>query len=112
MARYAMEAPLNRFPFVLDMVDVDSEKWKSLSRTGRWPLRLIYRRESACLARFETTAIRSARVTLAVNQKEADAVRRLAADARVEVVQNGIDLETFAPHEPPSATQPRCFAAS
>jgi sugar transferase (PEP-CTERM/EpsH1 system associated) len=102
MARYAMEAPLNRFPFVLDMVDVDSEKWKSLSRTARWPMRLIYRRESACLARFETTAVRSARVTLAVNQNEADAVRRLAADARVEVVQNGIDLETFAPREPPS----------
>lgn len=34
MARYAMEGALRDIPFVLDMVDVDSEKWRALGVYG------------------------------------------------------------------------------
>src|SRR5262245_43526034 len=30
MARFALEPPINGFPLVIDMVDVDSEKWRQL----------------------------------------------------------------------------------
>lgn len=104
MARYAMALPLRGIPFLLDMVDLDSEKWRALGETSPPPLRYVYRREARCLASFEREAIRAARVTIAVNRKEADATRRLAPHTDVRVVENGIDLAAFTPQGPPSPT--------
>jgi sugar transferase (PEP-CTERM/EpsH1 system associated) len=102
MARYAMEPPLAAFPFVLDMVDVDSAKWRALGASTAGPLGLIYRREARCLAAFERQAICAARITLAVNRKEVEAVRQLDAHADARVLENGIDVEAFTPTGPAS----------
>ena len=104
MARFAMEPPLNRTPFVLDMVDVDSAKWSALSRHAKWPKRAIYSREAVCLAEFERQAIRAAAMTLVVNEREAEVVRELVPGAAVKVIQNGIDLDPFKPPSEPAAT--------
>lgn len=109
MAPYAMSPALAGVPFVLDMVDVDSQKWQQLGRTGRWPHRLIYRREGVLLERFERRAIDAAFATLAVNRKEAAALHRLDPRARVMTVENGIALETFAPTGPPSTERAVVF---
>lgn len=103
MARYAMEPPLRGVPMVLDLVDVDSAKWRALGRSAAPPLGLVYRREAHCLARFERDAIRAARVTVAVNRKEVDAARALAPGADVRVLENGIDLAAFRPSSEPAA---------
>ena len=102
MARYAMEPPLDQFPMLLDMVDLDSQKWQALGSTGNWFRRLIYKREAYYLARFERAAVRAARVTLAVNEKEAGAIRHLTGGADVRVVGVGVDAEAFAPPTGPS----------
>jgi polysaccharide biosynthesis protein PslH len=103
MARYAMEPPLAGIPFVLDMVDLDSRKWQALASRGDWVRRAIYKREAWCLERFERAAINAARITLAVNEKEAAAVRQVAGDADIRVVSLGVDLESFAPRTRPAA---------
>jgi hypothetical protein len=46
MAKLALEVPLRSFPFVLDMVDVDSEKWKALATTANAPTRWVYASEA------------------------------------------------------------------
>jgi len=56
MARFALEPPLDGLPCVIDMVDVDSEKWKAMGAAARAPLGLVYQREARMLARFEATA--------------------------------------------------------
>lgn len=96
MARYAMMAPLDRIPFVLDMVDVDSEKWRALAGTSSPPKRWIYAREHTTLQRFERSAIRTAAATMVVNERELETLRGLEPDARVEVVPNGVDAAHFA----------------
>src|SRR5205814_945187 len=53
MARFALAPPLSRFPLVVDLVDVDSQKWAALSQSSPWPMQWIYRREARCLAEFE-----------------------------------------------------------
>lgn len=111
MARYALEAPLKEFPFILDMVDVDSQKWAALGRSASQPMRLIYQREARCLSQFERRAIRKAAVTLVVNDREEAAVRELVPDARVRVMANGIDLAGFAPATPPAAAPRAVFCA-
>jgi sugar transferase (PEP-CTERM/EpsH1 system associated) len=106
MARVALAPPLNGIPLILDMVDVDSEKWKSLGVTARWPARWIYAREGRCLAAFEAAAARRSRAVLVVNERERAALLALAPDAPVHVVPNGIALEEFAPPGGP-AVEPR-----
>ncbi|HYL81894.1 MAG TPA: TIGR03087 family PEP-CTERM/XrtA system glycosyltransferase [Candidatus Acidoferrum sp.] len=95
MARYALLPPLGGLPFVLDMVDVDSCKWDALADASRGPMRAIYRREAWTLRRFEAEATRRARAPLVVNDRERDALIRLAPGAAIPVVPNGIDLASF-----------------
>ena len=102
MARFALEEPLASIPFVLDMVDVDSEKWKALGRRSAAPSRWIYAAEGRRLSAFEALAARRAERVLVVNERERASVLRLEPDANVTVVQNGLALDVFRPHDPPS----------
>ena len=102
MARFAMEPPLDAFPLVIDMMDADSVKWASLAEVSRPPVRWIYRREASCLGRFEAVAVRRASATTVVNERERQALLSLAPDARVVVIQNGVDIHHFSPPGPPA----------
>jgi sugar transferase (PEP-CTERM/EpsH1 system associated) len=102
MARYALEPPLDRFPFVLDMVDVDSEKWAELGRTTAAPRSWIFRRESILLRKFEQEAVARARKTIVVNERERVILDRISPDASAVVIGNGVDVSSYA-----SPTSPR-----
>jgi sugar transferase (PEP-CTERM/EpsH1 system associated) len=95
MARFAVKGPLAALPCVIDMVDVDSEKWKALSLRTSPPMSWIYRREARVLAYFEAEAARHARSTLVVSDREGQALRALAPDADVIVLSHGVDIEYF-----------------
>jgi len=105
MARYALEPPLDAIPLLLDMVDVDSEKWAALGSAARSPMRWIYRREARRLAEFERTAIARAGATVVVSERERMAAERLAT-GRIVVVPNGVDTAAFKPPGP-AASAPR-----
>jgi sugar transferase (PEP-CTERM/EpsH1 system associated) len=102
MARFALEAPLSRFPLAVDFVDVDSEKWRHLSLRSPVPQRWIFAREARTLAAFERRAIRRAKAVIVVNERERQALDGLAATAPVHVIGNGIDAAAFAPPGPPA----------
>jgi polysaccharide biosynthesis protein PslH len=105
MARFAIAPSLGGLPFILDMVDVDSAKWLAMAGGSRGPMRLVYRREARCLGRFEAETARKARVTYVVNAREAASLRTLAGpDARIEVLQNGVDLDGLKLGGPPRAS--------
>jgi sugar transferase (PEP-CTERM/EpsH1 system associated) len=97
MAYAAFSPPLDRFPLVIDMVDADSVKWDTLSRQTAWPLSWVFAREARTLAAFEASAMRRAHATFAVNQREVDLLRKLAPDARLQVLESGVDVDTFTP---------------
>jgi sugar transferase (PEP-CTERM/EpsH1 system associated) len=103
MARFAMQAPLDEVPMVLDFVDVDSGKWRDLAVTSHPPLSWIYRREAATLGAFEGRAATRAAASLVVNAREAEAARALAPTANIQVLHNGVELGRLAPITPPSA---------
>jgi glycosyltransferase involved in cell wall biosynthesis len=87
MARFAVESPLANYPLVLDLVDVDSEKWSVLAESSSWWKRWLYRRETQLLGDFERRVARRATVTMVVNEREAASLRRLAPEANVSVMQ-------------------------
>jgi polysaccharide biosynthesis protein PslH len=99
MARFALESPLAAFPLVVDLVDVDSQKWAALAQATSWPRRWIYAREARHLSAFEHRMTKAAAATLVVNDRERDALRTIAPDASVAVVPNGVDLLPLAPRE-------------
>lgn len=109
MAPYAMEGPLSGVPMVLDMVDVDSEKWRALAAVSSGAKRLIYKREARCLRAFERRAMRVASVTTAINDREAAALHEISPHASVTTVANGVSLEAFAPPHPPSESSTVVF---
>ena len=102
VAHAALRAPLAGLPLVLDLVDVDSEKWALYARRTRGPMRLIYQREARWLARFEEAAARRAAAVLVVNERERGSLAARVPDARVMTVGNGIDVSSFSPAGPPA----------
>jgi sugar transferase (PEP-CTERM/EpsH1 system associated) len=106
MARFAMQPRLAGVPWILDMVDVDSGKWTALADRGRGLKRWIYRREAKLLSEFEGAATAAAEATLVVNTRERTSLRQINPSARIEVVENGIDVNSWRPIADP-ASEPR-----
>jgi sugar transferase (PEP-CTERM/EpsH1 system associated) len=103
MAPFALGDALRDVPHVLDMVDVDSEKWRALGRQARPPLRWVYATEGRRLSAFEAAISRQTRAVLVINERERDALLRLAPQAPVHVVPVGVAVETFTPPGEPAA---------
>jgi sugar transferase (PEP-CTERM/EpsH1 system associated) len=103
MARFALAPPLSSLPLVLDMVDVDSLKWKALAETAAIPARWVYATEARRLSLFEARAARHAEAVLVVNDRERESLLHLEPAANVQVVPNGVALDEFCPPGPPSA---------
>lgn len=87
---------------VLDLVDVDSEKWRAYAGTTASPMRHVWAREARTLLEFERRAAREFDRTILVSAEEAARFAELAPDsaARIGHVDNGVDLGRFDPARP------------
>ena len=99
MAPYLMTPAAAAMRRVVDMVDVDSDKWRQYAAKRRWPISAAYGREAAALLSCERRIAREFDVTLLVSDAEAGLFRRVAPEsaARVHAVPNGVDCEYFDP---------------
>lgn len=94
MARFAFEKPLAALPCVVDLIDVDSAKWEALAPSVPLFLSMVYRREARALGRFELELLQKARWTFVVSERERGL---LPADARVRVLELGVDRDAYVP---------------
>ncbi|HEY2618635.1 MAG TPA: TIGR03087 family PEP-CTERM/XrtA system glycosyltransferase [Acetobacteraceae bacterium] len=97
MAGYVLHAKAVRR--VLDMVDVDSEKWTAYAETARFPSRNIWAREGRTLLAFERLAAARFDHSLFVSEHEWQRFVALAPEAaqRTSWVSNGVDFDYFSP---------------
>ncbi len=80
---------------VLDLVDVDSLKWRAYAR-GTWGLkRWLYAAEARRVAKLERRAVETCHAVLLVSRAEVDAFHARADN--VHAVGNGVDTEYFHP---------------
>jgi glycosyltransferase involved in cell wall biosynthesis len=107
MARLLSSPALAFLPSIIDMVDVDSEKWTTLAGRSHFPMSWVYGREARLLGRAESRMMRAASATTVVNEREGASARRLAPEARIAVAGNGIDRQYFAPEAPPGFPAPQ-----
>lgn len=101
VAYTAVMAPFvpSGMPFVLDMTDVDSEKWLAYARYRKPSV--LFETEAKRLVRLETAQARRARLTLLTTAAERETLLRLDASLRCEVMENGVDFDFFAPERAP-----------
>lgn len=103
MAPYLRVPELANVPAVLDLMDVDSEKWFDYSRARSWPLSWVFRTEGGRLRRLETEMAQWARAVMLVSEAEADVFRSFCPWKEVHAVSNGVDLDYFQPAAEQSA---------
>jgi polysaccharide biosynthesis protein PslH len=97
MAQFVPQSRSARF--LMDFVDVDSEKFAAYARSGPLLLRWLYRREARLLGRFEQAVARRADRSIFVSDAEAALFRKLGGlgEDRILAIENGIDLEKLRP---------------
>ena len=84
---------------VLDMQDIDSEKWREYAITARFPMKWVWARESRTLLAYEIEAARACDLTFLVSDPECAQFRSLMPDIgnKLHAVEQGVDLDQFSP---------------
>jgi polysaccharide biosynthesis protein PslH len=95
MAQYAESA--RNLPRVLDMVDVDSDKWKQYAEHAGPPASWLWRSEGRRLAASEKRWAGEFSLTLLCTPAEAQIMQDAAPGARIEAFGNPLDVDYFDP---------------
>ena len=84
---------------VLDLVDVDSEKWRAYAAETKSPMRHIWQREARTLLEFERRAAVAFDRCLFVSGHESARFAELAPEtaSHLDWVENGVDMAFFDP---------------
>jgi sugar transferase (PEP-CTERM/EpsH1 system associated) len=96
----SMASYLSRFagPRVLDLVDVDSEKWRQYAVHSRLPSKAVYALEHRLLRNYEKRLVEEFDRTIVISQAEKSLLTAFAPGERVEVIANGVETEYWRNH--------------
>src|SRR5262249_2288538 len=106
MVPYLRRADLRDVPAIIDLVDVDSQKWFDYAAGRRGPKAWLYRTEGRRLRRVERALPTWARAVPLVSAGGPAISRRFCAPGPVHAVTNGVDLDYF--HFRPPSSEPAC----
>lgn len=84
---------------ILDMVDIDSQKWALYAQRARWPMRRVWAREARTLFAYERHAALASDLTVFVTEAETRLFAALAPETadRLTWIENGVDTALFSP---------------
>jgi len=99
MVQYLDAPGLAGVPAIVDLVDVDSQKWLDYAEHSRWLRRFLFRMEGYRLRRLESALPRRAAAITLVSQSEAEIYRSFCPADCVYAIPNGVDLDCFRPVE-------------
>jgi sugar transferase (PEP-CTERM/EpsH1 system associated) len=85
---------------VMDLIDVDSEKWRQYANSRPPWAAWIYRYEARCLAAYEAQIVRTFDRVLVVSEAEKGQIPPELQLANLRAMPNGVDLEYFSPAHP------------
>lgn len=99
MAPYVLDLLPSRARRLLDMQDIDSEKWTRYAADAAWPMRAVWAREGRTLLAYERRAAAACDAAFFVTQAEARRFAELAPEVadRLDHVECGVDLGFFSP---------------
>jgi sugar transferase (PEP-CTERM/EpsH1 system associated) len=97
MYPYTLPAQDVEIPVLVDLVDVDSQKWFDYAARAGWPARWLYRTEGYRVRRLEQEICERCEAVTVVSAAEAKLLREFGRKVAVHSVPNGVDLEFFQP---------------
>ncbi len=97
LAPYLTRHGLDSVPRVVDLVDVDSQKWIDFAESTHGPKRLLYRFEGRRLRALEALLPAWAAAVTVVSPAEARVYESFAGPRTATVAMNGVDLDYYAP---------------
>jgi sugar transferase (PEP-CTERM/EpsH1 system associated) len=100
VAPYLRVGTLAAVPAVVDVVDVDSQKWLDYAAAGAGPRAWVHRLEGHRLRRRERALAGWARAVTVVSEHEARLYGGFVPPDKVHAVPNGVDAEYFVPQDP------------
>jgi sugar transferase (PEP-CTERM/EpsH1 system associated) len=106
MVPYLRLPELRDVPAVVDLVDVDSQKWLDYAAASSGPRAWLYRLEGNRLRCLERDLPAVARAVTLVGEAETELYRGLCRPGVVRTVTNGVDLDYFRPAE--AVREPIC----
>ncbi len=102
MVPYLRRGLLSKVPAVVDLIDVDSQKWFDYAVASRIPKKWLYRLEGRRLRKLERDLPRWTRGVVLTTPAEVALYEEFAGEKTACAVANGVDLDYFRP-APPSA---------
>jgi sugar transferase (PEP-CTERM/EpsH1 system associated) len=112
MVPFMRLAALRDVPAVVDLVDVDSQKWLDYAAASRPPRRWLYRFEGRRLRALESDLPTWARAATLVSTGETDLFKGFCAWDGVHAITNGVDLDYFRPFAPAPAEEGCVFVGA
>ena len=97
MWQYVDIPELADVPIIVDLVDVDSQKWFDYAAGASGWRRWLYRLECRRVQRLEGQIARRAKAITLVSEDEAELFRGVWPNDKTLGVPNGVDLEYFNP---------------
>ena len=97
MVQYLDCPGLAAVPAVIDLVDVDSQKWLDYADKSSGLKRWLFQLEGCRLRRLERSLPDCAAAITLVSQAEADLFRGVCPNDRTIALANGVDLDYFRP---------------
>lgn len=104
MAQYARL--LEGIPRVLDLVDVDSAKWREFATDASLPWRFVYGLEARRLQAFEREQVAAFDRVAVTTGRELEKLRAFSSTDNAFVLRQGVDVESYQPEERQEAEVP------
>jgi len=95
MLQFAAIPELSQLPLVVDLVDVDSQKWLDYAAASRSVRKWLFNVEAARVRRLECSVPARAKAITLVSEAEANLYRASCPNQKTHAVSNGVDLEYF-----------------
>lgn len=97
MAPYLRVEGLREVPAIVDLIDVDSQKWLDFAVSARPPKRWLYQFEACRVRALECEIADWAECLTVVSRAEADVLDSFTGPGTATVAGNGVDLDYFQP---------------
>jgi len=97
MVPYLRMEELRAVPALVDLMDVDSQKWFDYAGSQLSLKSCVYRLEGSRLRRLERDLSNWARAVTLVSEAEVALFREFCTEGRVHAISNGVDLNYFQP---------------
>lgn len=108
MGPYAASLVRRNVPLVVDLVDVDSQKWLDYAAAAKGWRRWLYRLEGRRVRALEQRLLHQARAALLVTEAEVGLFQAALPNQKTFAVPNGVDLDYFRPGNEPDEAENEC----